>query len=103
MNHNLLPHKASDPFIGFENAPVQRLLQLLVEFDRFGIDMPSPMFCGPSSQSTVTVATDVLNDYEEQHVSGDRTVLTASSGSQWHIMCIIVEFGQCFCRIGQIE
>uniref|UniRef100_A0ACD5XQ02 Uncharacterized protein n=1 Tax=Avena sativa TaxID=4498 RepID=A0ACD5XQ02_AVESA len=63
---------------GFKNASVQRLLrQLLVDSTGFGIDMSSPNISGAASQSTDKVATDVSDDYEEQHVCLDKTDGTA--------------------------
>ncbi|VAI30410.1 unnamed protein product [Triticum turgidum subsp. durum] len=63
---------------GFKNASVQRLLrQLLVDSTGFGIDMPSPKIYGAASPSTDTVAADVSDDHEEQHVCLDKTVVTA--------------------------
>jgi hypothetical protein len=63
---------------GFKNASVQRLLrQLLVDSTGFGIDMSSQNISGAASQSTDMVATDVSDDYEEQHVCLDKTDKTA--------------------------
>jgi hypothetical protein len=53
---------------GFKNASVQRLLrQLLVDSTGFGIDMSSQNISGAASQSTDKAATDVSDEYEEQH------------------------------------
>ncbi|XP_047051180.1 uncharacterized protein LOC124656491 [Lolium rigidum] len=63
---------------GFKNASVQRLLrQLLVDSTGFGIDMSSQNISGAASQSTDKAATDVSDEYEEQHACLAKTDGTA--------------------------